>query len=163
VGVVIALIRPKWLMIAAATAAVGANLLVDNQWVAELERNGSYRDYTDAVYSASDTLSNFASEPIYVADTSIYECLILLHEGRLDLRPLVSTLHAGPAEDGAILAAFADPRGVFLTHVPERIIHTETNERLARLASTAGYEKQVFQVITDVNGRPNFELYRYVR
>ncbi len=164
VGVALSALRPRWIAGVMAAAFVIANLLVINQYLVQLDRNGAEGTFTDAIYPLSNALPHSANDTVYIADWGMYETLEYLHQGRLPLhyspsllvseRPTAVQLHA-------IAAMIADPDGLFVTHVAEREIFKGVRDRIQAAAASAGYSKHVIQTISDSNGRPVFELWRF--
>ena len=57
----------------------------------------------------------------------------------------------------------SQPDSVFVGHVPEREAFPGVGARLQRFADSAGYHRQMLQTVFDSNGRPVFEIFRFVR
>jgi Ethanolamine utilization protein EutJ (predicted chaperonin) len=55
-----------------------------------------------------------------------------------------------------------DPEAVFLGHVQEKEVFEGVNVRLEKYAESRGLHKQMVQTIADSNGRPLFQLFRFV-
>ncbi len=163
-GIAVAALRPRWLMAGIATVLVTANLLVINQYLVELDRNGAGRLFTDASYALSESFSDSAGDTIYVVDWNIETSLNFLHRGLLKLVPewptmMDSSIEAQRREVERILQ---DPRGIFVARVPGLQQYPDAGNRVVALAHSAGYEKRVLRTIEDSNGRPVFEVYRFV-
>jgi hypothetical protein len=62
VGCALFAIRPRWLSLALAAALVASNLLVINQYVFQLERDGPALPFTDALKPLSDSLADSAHD-----------------------------------------------------------------------------------------------------
>jgi hypothetical protein len=144
---------------------IAMNLLVVNQYVAQFERNGESTVYSDALYPLSAGLDEYADRTLYVIDWGIYENLNLLHQGRLDFRiaqdPLL-TDSPSPQELGQIRDMLRDSRGLILDHVREREVFPNVGARLDRVARAIGYRREVVRSVPDSNGRPMFEIVRFV-
>jgi len=158
VGIAVAALRPKWLVVAIGTFLVAANLLVVNQYLFQLERNGAYGFFTDALYPLSDSISDAAGDTIYLVDWGVWGNLNFLHEGRLKLQPAWPIPSRGATEIENMLS---DPRGLFLDHVPAREYYQGSDDRLNAVAEASGYARHTVRTIQDSNGRPVFALFRF--
>jgi 4-amino-4-deoxy-L-arabinose transferase-like glycosyltransferase len=159
VGLAAAALRPRWLGVAIATVLILANLLVINQYFAQLERNGAYGFFTDALYPLSDFISD-SEDTIYLVDWGVWGNLNFLHQGRLHLQPAWPV----PARSQAdIEKMLSNPHSLFLDHVQSREYYQGSGARLDAVARSAGYEKHLIRTIDDSNGRPIFELLKWTR
>lgn len=141
---------------------VGSNLLVLNQYLAQFERFGPARDFTDALFPLAQAMPEGSN--VYVVDWGMYNTLLLSH--RRD-----GLLHTGnePFMEDAMseeqlkqaLTMVGDREAVFLGHVPEKEVFQGVGARLGRFAATRGLHKEVMQEINDSNGRPMFEIFRF--
>jgi hypothetical protein len=160
VAIAIATLRPRWLAVAAGAALAVANLLVVNQYVAQFERNGSYRLFTDALWPLSKTLAGWEGHTIYTLDFGMDDNLTLLHQGRLDMRRAWSIDSKTYRE----LETMASNAGaLFLNHVPSLQYLKGADERLEAVARARGYARRDLLTIEDSCGRPQFELFRFER
>jgi len=149
----------------AAAVMIAMNLLVLNQYVYQFERDGAGAVFTDALNPLSAILNAYANRRLYVIDWGIYENLNLLHEGRLDFRIAqdpVLTDSPSPKDLRQIREMLEDPQGLILDHVREREVFAEVGARLDRAARSFGYHREVVHTIPDSNGRPMFEIIRFV-
>jgi hypothetical protein len=140
------------------------NLLMVNQYVYQLERNGAAGNFTDALFPLSSALDGHEGQPIYVIDWGMQNSLDLLHHGKLSLRVANDPfMHDSPSAADREIAQrmIRDPRGLFLGHVPEREAFEGVGKRADQAAAALGYRKELLQVIPDSNGRPVFELFRF--
>jgi hypothetical protein len=141
------------------------NLLVVNQYVAQFERNGAGEIFSDALYPLSASLDPYADRTLYVIDWGLYENLNLLHQGRLGFRIVIGPLTTdspSPQQLGEIREMLRDSRGLILDHVREHEIFPNVGARLDRAARAIGYRREVVRSIPDSNGRPMFEIVRFV-
>jgi hypothetical protein len=149
----------------AAAGMIAMNLLVLNQYVYQFERDGAGDVFTDAINPLSSSLEAYAGRNLYVIDWGIYENLNLLHEGRLGFRILQDPLltdSPGPKELGQIRDMLQDPGGLVLDHVREHEVFPNVGARLDQAAHSFGYRRVVVRTIPDSNGRPRFEILRFV-
>jgi hypothetical protein len=164
-GIAICALRPRWIAPVLAAVLVISNLLVIDRYFFQLERNGAAGTFSDAIYSLSSAIPQLGNDSVYVADWGMYESLEYLHQGRLPLNYSPAILAAENPSGGqlsTIAAMIADPKGLFVTHVSEQEVFKGVRERFQTVAASAGYEKRVIQTISDSNGRPVFELWRFL-
>lgn len=149
----------------AAVALVGMNLVVLNQYLVQFERDGPALTFTDAVYPLSNRITAYSGRPIYVIDWGMANVLGFLHRGSLDLQvgsePLMTD---APSElqRKALRAMITKPEAIFLGHVAGAEMFPMVNERLDRAAEEFGFRKELLETVADSNGRPRFELFRFV-
>jgi len=53
------------------------------------------------------------------------------------------------------------PNAIFVSFTDNHEMFPHVNERMRRLAEDAGYEREAITTVTDGNGRPTFEIFRY--
>jgi hypothetical protein len=167
VFVAIALASLPWRPLAwvAATVMIAMNLLVLNQYVYQFERDGPGDVFTDATNLLSAGLDAYSDRNLYVIDWGIYENLNLLHEGRLNFRILQDpflTDSPGPKELGQVRDMLQDPTALVLDHVREHEVFSNVGAELDRAARSFGYRREVVQSFPDLNGRPRFEILRFI-
>jgi hypothetical protein len=91
--------------------------------------------------------------------------LNLLHQGRLELHDVANRLGTdspAPEQLAELREMLADPNALFLDHVREHEIFPEVGVRLDRAARSLGYRKEVVRTVADSNGRPMFEILRFL-
>ena len=163
----VALASLPWRPLAWAAGAIMMvmNLLVVNQYVFQFERNGAGDVFSDALYPLSASLDEYADRTLYVIDWGIFENLNLLHQGRLDFRIAIGPVNTdspSPEQLGEIRDMLRDPGGLILAHVHEHEVFPDVGARLDRAARSFGYRREVVRSIPDSNGRPMFEIVRFV-
>lgn len=169
IGIVLASVR--WRPVAGVLAAVLvlSNLLVLNQYLFQIERDGPGPIFTDAIQGLSNALQPFASNgdfpaTIYVTDWGMQNTLGLLQKGRLKLESaegdFASDEMSEPSRDH-IRAMAADRHAVFIGHSAGQEIYPGSRQRVIRAAESVGLHKEIVQVIADLNGRPTFEIFRW--
>lgn len=57
----------------------------------------------------------------------------------------------------------ADPDFIFIQHTNDKQMFHGVNEQLSNAALTLGYTEQVSRVVHDDEGRPVFEIFRFVK
>jgi hypothetical protein len=167
IGVVLASLPWRRVAIFACAGLVVLNLLVVNQHVLQLERDGAEGNFTDALFTLSDALPNPGAgapeQPIYLMDWGIQNTLGFLHQGRLLLRTAYDpfmTDTPSPSDLRDIPVMLSDPNALFIGHVPALQVMAGVPERLDRTLKNEGYEKQLGSTIPDSNHRPVFEIFR---
>jgi len=163
----VALASLPWRPLAWAAAAVmiAMNLLVLSQYVYQFERDGAGDVWTDALSPLSASLDSYADRNLYVIDWGIYENVNLLHQGRLDFRIASGPVHTdSPSAEqlGEIRDMLGDPDALILDHVREKELFPDVGARLDRAAQSFGFHREVVRTIPDSNGRPMFEILRFV-
>jgi 4-amino-4-deoxy-L-arabinose transferase-like glycosyltransferase len=156
--------RVSWkpFLIFAGVAMIGMNLLVLNQYLAQFERFGPSRDFTDALFPLQQALPSGSN--VYVVDWGMYNTLlwsrsngVLLHTGN---EPFMEDQMSAPQLKQA-LAMLGDRDAVYLGHVAEKEVFQGVEARLEKFAATRGLRRQLIRTIDDSNGRPMFELFRF--
>jgi len=144
----------------------GANVLVTNRYLALLVRNGCGLNWTDAIYPLNEYARDTPSSFVYAIDWGILDSLRLLSRGRLPLRVGSDPLSKADLNDSdrrAVGEWLADSLSLFIGHTKGNEFFTGVAERLELMAHNAGYERDLLAVISDRNGRPIFEVFRYRR
>lgn len=162
-AVVLSRIPWKIAVIAAGVVLVGTHLLVLNQYLAQFERFGAARDFTDALFPLADAVPSGPN--VYVVDWGMYNTLLLFHKkGALLHTGNEPFMDAAMSEDQArqALAMLNDRDALFLGHVPEKEVFEGVQARMEKYAESRGLHKQLVQTITDSNGRPIFQVFRFV-
>jgi 4-amino-4-deoxy-L-arabinose transferase-like glycosyltransferase len=151
---------------AAGAGMLAMNLLVVNQYIVQFERDGAGEVFTDALYPLSSTLDAYSDRTLYVIDWGLFENLNLLHQGRLNFRIAMGPLGTdspNPDQLREIRDLLQDPSALVLDHVREHEVFPSVGVRLDRAARSFGYRREVVRTIPDSNGRPMFEMVRYIR
>jgi len=81
--------------------------------------------------------------------------LNLMNEGEL---PLYFGATADDAMAGRIVSS---PRHLFVAHTPEMTFLPEIRAHLERQARQSGFEEEHLATISDRNGRPTFDVFRF--
>ena len=83
----------------------------------------------------------------------------------MDFRILIGPVNTDsptPEQLDEIRAMLRDPGGLILDHVREHEVFPNVGARLDRAARSLGYRREVVRSIPDSNGRPMFEIVRFV-
>jgi hypothetical protein len=154
------------LLVAIVGIVSAANLAITNQHLAQAIEDGPTTIWTDAIMPLEAYLEEHPANTVYVMDWGILEPLRTLGRGRLPLR-FGSDDVAGPDLDAAArdrIGRMLQEKGViYVGHTDDNQIFPERNERMMAAAAAAGYRKRIVRVVEDRQGRPIFEVYRWVR
>jgi hypothetical protein len=141
---------------AAATAVLClVNVAVTNQYYADLIRNGPAIRWTDAMDALNRNLLDSKAARVYTADWGFLETLNLINEGDLPV------FGVDPAQAEGVGRMIADVNGVFVSHVALYAYYPEWRASIEDLARRQGYEEQHLATISDRNGRPTFDVFRF--
>ena len=163
-GIVLAAIPWRPVTALCTAAIVVSNLLVINQYLLQIERDGPGPVFTDAIDGLSEALRPHVSQTVYVTDWGMQNTLALLQKGRLKLENAEGDFQSDQMEEPQrvhIAAMAADRDAVFIGHVAGQESFPGSRERVVRAAENAGLHKQVIQIIADSHGRPTFEIFRW--
>jgi 4-amino-4-deoxy-L-arabinose transferase-like glycosyltransferase len=142
-----------------------SGLLVTNEYHFLMMRNGGSRNWTDAIFRLADYMKRVSPSNVFCADWGIMDSLRLLSRGKL---PLIVgtdpfTRPAGNDAEREFLARAISGSGhIFINHTKDFEFFAGVNDKLVKYAADAGYRREVMAVIPDSNGRPVYEVYRFV-
>jgi hypothetical protein len=128
----------------------GENLLLINEYFYQLTHYGALHSWSDAIYQLPGELGRMQTARFVVDDWGIDNPLLVLSDGQLPLVLAGDSSFAGLADD------------VWIGHTPEYQI-AGGNEKFVQAARSAGFEKHIIETVPDRNGRPVFEIFRFVR
>jgi hypothetical protein len=138
--------------------------LVTNEYFALLIRNGGGVEWTDAIYPLSDCLRRVKPAAIYIDDWGMFDNLRMLNRGKLPLRvgsdPLTKP-QLDPDDKRLMLERISEAGAVFAGHADDAELFTGVNAKLRAFAAEAGYRREMLAEISDRNGRPIFEVFRF--
>ncbi len=144
----------KWA--AAGVAVLGlVNVAVTNQYYADLLRNGPAIRWTDAIDSLNRYLIDSKAGHIYAADWGFIETLNLISEGDDPV------FEIDPGDAAGLRGMIAAPDGLFVAHTAGFAIRPEQRAAVEEEARRAGFEEQQLTTISDLNGRPTFDVFRF--
>ena len=132
-----------------------SNLLVTNQYYADLVVNGPAIRWTDAMDPLQRYLEDSRARRIVAADWGFIETMNLLSEGGLPM------YYADTSSDQAIEAMLRDPANVFVTHAKGLAFHPQERASLEAVAQREQYQQEPLTTILDRNGRPAFDVFRF--
>jgi len=140
---------------------VCANLLNTNEYMADLIVTGAAGPWTDASWRLAGAVWHYRANQIGIVDWGYLNGLRMMYEGDLNL--FVIDRFATDAGRGHILGMIAAPDSVFIQHTGDKQVFSGVNEQLRAIAQAAGYEEQVQRTVHDNQGRPVFEIVRFVK
>ncbi|MBK9167052.1 MAG: glycosyltransferase family 39 protein [Bryobacterales bacterium] len=161
--------RRDWVRIAASAAVLltaGANLLVTNDFLARLVRNGTGTVWSDAVFALTRHLDETRPSQVYVNDWGFLETVRMLQRGRMpiDIGLDHFTLEEVTGEHLDHLRARLNVEGaVFVSYVDGRESFPNVKRQVEEAAVAEGYRREHLATIPDRLGTPIFEVYRYAR
>jgi hypothetical protein len=163
--VAVVLASLPWPRLAAVLAVmcIATNLVVDAEYLRELDSNGAAGNFTDALFPLSDAIPE-NGHPVYVVDWGMANTIAMFHKGRALIRPADAPFRTDTPTEGErniIQAILLDPDAIFVGHVPAREVMTGVSANLNRAAASYGRKKEMIRAIADSNGRPVFEVFRY--
>ena len=141
------------------------NLLVINQYLFQIERDGPGDVFTDAISGLTSALSSHSAETIYLTDWGIQNPLALLSKTPLKLDTAEGDFNRdeiGEPEHLHIAQMAANPTAIFVRHAAGMEVYPGSRDRVTKAAENAGLQVQVIQTISDAHGRPVFEILRWV-
>ena len=165
VATVLASLPWRSITLVAGSALVAINLLVLNQTIADFERNGAPRNFSDASFALSKELSD-SGPPVITFDWGIVNMLAFSHRGRLALRtgdPPFLTDSPSQDERKSIDWTLSDREAILVTHVLGFENWTGVRPRLDRAAADRGLRRETIKIVPDSNGRPVFEIFRFIK
>ncbi|MCU1233461.1 MAG: hypothetical protein JWP63_1428 [Candidatus Solibacter sp.] len=143
-----------------------SGLLVTNEYFALIVRNGGSQNWTDAIFRLSDYLRGTGSNNIFCVDWGMLDSLRLLSRGKLPLRVGMDPIGKRELTDADreyLDRIISSPGNLFLNHTKDFEFFTGVNDKLVKFAAAAGYQRELLTTISDSNGRPVYEVYRFVR
>ena len=128
-----------------------------------IRRQRRIGNFTDACFPLSDAIPE-NGHPVYVVDWGMANTIAMFHKGRSRFaRSTVCSSPPLPLKTSATSSrwSFADPDALFVGHVPGHEV-MQTRANLDRAAASFHRRKQMIRIVTDSNGRPVFEIFRWV-
>ncbi len=141
-----------------------ANVLVLDRYVARAIEDGTSVIWTDAISPLKTALREMPAGRIYVADWGMMNVLRATGEGSLPLEigndPFMHTPMTGLDREFAT-RMLSRKDAIWIGHTEGNEILSGVSARLLEFAQASGHRKQVLRVISDRDGRPIFEIYRF--
>ncbi len=157
---------PKVAAAAVLTVLCLTNVLVVNQYLSQFIRNGPTNIWTDAILPLSDALIPFEKHHVFAVDWGMDTALRVLHQGRFDTlwtEGEILSHELTPDDRAAVSRGLALPGAIFVTHTPSYELQPGTSKRLIAVAGDLGYRRHLIARINDSNGRPIFEISRFLK
>jgi 4-amino-4-deoxy-L-arabinose transferase-like glycosyltransferase len=153
-----------WLLSIVMIVLAVSGLLVTNQHLYQLARNGAGDPWTDAIYPLATGLKKTRPSQIILTDWGLADSLVVLNGNNppilLSDDPLWSEQYSAAQKQGAT-ALLADPNAVWIEHVDGHEIMHGINKRVREGARQLGFEPSIFHTYNDTNGRPIFQTLRF--
>ena len=163
IAAVMSQLLSRRLLFGAAVVLCLSQLLVMNQHLVVLIRNGSSVRWTDAFAPLVTRLSNAHAKRVITCDWGILETLNLMSEGELPVEDASAALRQLTTDNRQLTTRFDAPDALWVLHSSGREEWPGVNDALDRIAASAGYSKEVLESIQDRNGRPIFDIVRFRR
>jgi hypothetical protein len=165
VGLVVGIMRPVWLAKVIMFILIAANVLVVNQYILQLHSTGPVGLFTDAMNPLAAWLSdahakdNGHTKTIVAIDLGIRDSLNLLTGGALRAQEAV----IDDQSRDKMITMISQP-GVLFVARPSGLEYFQGNAlALDTLARSVGYQKIIIRTICDSFGRPQFDVFRFIR
>ena len=144
------------------TVMVVMNLLVLNQYVFLLEKFGTGRDFSDAIFPLVREVAGQKDRTIWVTDWGMFNSMVLLGSGHGDLRTGNEPFMDDRMSENSLKQALSMTHegDLFVDHVPGKEVFEGVRKRLDRFMRLKGLEPEVVETIPDSNGRPVYEIFR---
>lgn len=140
------------------------NLLLTNEYYYQLAAYGANKSWDDAIFRLSEEAGHIHAPELAIYDWGIVNQLVVLHRNRLPLYY---------ADDSVLTPAMtAIDRKYLLQRLAEDVWIGHTvpfeqwqgvNEKIERGAQALGLEKRMIETVADRNGRPVFQIFRFVK
>lgn len=145
---------------------VCGNVLNTNEYLADLVKNGAVGGWTDASYRLAGAVAPYKSDWIGGVDWGYLNGLRMWYEGDLKLFFASDPVRKPTMTDDdrrQFLTAIESPGFVFIQHTDDKEMYPDVNGRFRGAALALGYTEHVERVVHDNEGRPVFEIFRFVK
>jgi 4-amino-4-deoxy-L-arabinose transferase-like glycosyltransferase len=147
----------RWALAALVGFLAAANLLVTNQYLYQLIRNGAHERWTDAIYALADGLRGSEASQVVFPDWGMLESICVLNRDKPPTRLAAEPF--GKSE----LEILPDTKAIWVEHTPGNEISEGVNGRVLTAAQLAGFDPVMLATYADSNGRPIFQALRFIR
>ena len=149
----------KPVLITVTLVACLSSIAVIGTYYTNMLRYGGTKEWTDAIYPASQALPGMRPSFVCFLDWGFYDNVRLLTRGRVTPCAAVD-----PAADAvAARRQLAIPDVVYMTHTSASRVWPDLTKRFMALAETEGYRKTEERIFYDYNGRPIIEVFKLFR
>jgi hypothetical protein len=138
------------------TLLVCANLLNTNEYLANLIQNGAVGGWTDAFYRLTRAIYPYRSRQLGIVDWGYLNGLRMMYDDDLKMTEVTG-------DSGQVLSMIGSPDFVFIQHTDDNQLFPGVNDKLRTVALTQGFAEQVERTVHDNQGRPVFEIFRFVK
>jgi 4-amino-4-deoxy-L-arabinose transferase-like glycosyltransferase len=142
-----------------------SGLLLINSYFARIVRNGGGISWTDAIFPLSAYMTKVRANEVYCVDWGFLDSLRLMSDGKLPVRvgedPIEKTELTSDDRE-RLLAMISGRDHVFITHQQPFEFYPGLAAKLAQFAEEMGYRKEEMAEFSDSDGRPTFEVFRFV-
>jgi hypothetical protein len=143
-------------------AITGCNVLLVNNYYAELVTRGTTTVWTDAVYPLFDYLASSRPAQVVTVDWGYATTLCLLSDGRMQMRDIsFMLLQPTDAMRQYIRSLMLEPGTLFVDYADGGEQFPGVHDRVAQIAAGARLRRETVARIRDRNQRPRFEIVRY--
>jgi hypothetical protein len=154
-------------LVAAVTVLVVASgLLLINEYYTRMARNRGTVPWTDAVFALTDYMKTVPAKSVYCVDWGYLDPVRLLSDGRLPVHvgeDVIGKQELTADDRRRLLGMISAPENVFITHRSGFEFYPGLAAKMTRFAEGAGYRRGDLTIISDTNGRPTFEVFRYLK
>lgn len=153
----------KWALAVVLGFLAVNNLLVTNQYLYQLIRDGAGDVWTDAIFPLASGLKDSNASQIVLADWGLADSLCVLNEDKPPVRSADYPFMAdndSPDQRKADLELLADSKAVWVEHTAGHENPPGANGRFLNAARRAGFDPVTLQTYYDRNGRPMFRTLR---
>jgi hypothetical protein len=164
IAAVFAALSYRWKYGGAALAAgtcllAASNVAVTSTYYRNQIRNGGTAQWTDAVFTLSETLRRLDVKQVNVVGWVFFDTLRLLHKGRIAIG--IAKEPASEPEREFARAQCSNPDNFFVGHAAGSGFAARETKRFVSFAEQEGFRQHRVGVFTDRNGRPILELFRF--
>jgi 4-amino-4-deoxy-L-arabinose transferase-like glycosyltransferase len=150
------------LMTALLIAVAGCNVLLINNYYAELATRGTTPLWTEAVYPLFNYLASSPHAEVVTVDWGFGTTLCLLSDGQMRMQD-ISYLLLKPTEAQTqyVRWLMVQPGTLFVDYADGAEQFAGVHDRVAQIAAAAGLRREIVARVSDRNQRPRFEVARY--
>jgi 4-amino-4-deoxy-L-arabinose transferase-like glycosyltransferase len=147
------------------TLLAASGMVLINEYHVRVVRSGGAISWTDAIFSLSQYMTTVPAKTVYSLDWGFFDALRMLSGGALPLRvgeEPIGKPQLTENERRAVLDMISTPEHIFIAHAKGFEFYPGTAGKMVQFGETAGYRRQDLVTISDRNGRPTFEVFRFV-
>jgi hypothetical protein len=139
-----------------------SNILVTNQYLFQLSRDGPGGAWTDAIFPLADGLRQVQASGIILADWGMHDSLTVLGRGRLPIHSIPGVMSEFGKQRSDI-EMLSDMNNVWVQHTEGNEQIPNVNAQLTAAVQRAGMTEVLVRTFCDRHGRPVFRVFRLVR